>query len=315
MPKVISMINWKGGVGKSTLSLHLGVQIMREIDSPERPRVLLIDLDPQCNLSYLALGVSRYIDLVYNRNQSTLKNIFDSYFNGHDFDTSDAIIDQPITASLRKHWINVDILPSHHELVLVDLKLAREKKSGTTHQEETKFEIDKLSIIHNAIEKVKNDYDYVIMDCPPNINLVTQNSFFSSQFYVIPAIPDFLSTVGISLIKDEMEKLNKNFKSMIQYSGVDIDYYDAELKGIIFNMVVEYGGEPKDTHKETMSSVRAQHEGMVFKNYVTGGDGISVAADNNMTVFSFKDFPKAKQNAKKQAGQLEKIAVELLDRI
>lgn len=65
MSNIISMINWKGGVGKSTLSLHLGVNIMRQIES--RPRVLLIDLDPQCNLSYLALGVSKYTELVYDK--------------------------------------------------------------------------------------------------------------------------------------------------------------------------------------------------------------------------------------------------------
>ncbi len=54
MAKVISMINWKGGVGKSTLSLHLGVGLM--LGSDEHPKVLLIDLDPQSNLSYLALS-------------------------------------------------------------------------------------------------------------------------------------------------------------------------------------------------------------------------------------------------------------------
>ncbi len=313
MPKVISMINWKGGVGKSTLSLHLGVDIMRQ--SSERPKVLLIDLDPQCNLSYLALGVSKYIDSVYTDKQPTLKNIFDSYFNGKVYDTSKAIIHQPITASPGHVWSNVDILPSHHELVLIDMRLAREKKSGTSHQEETKFELDKLSIIQTAINQVQEKYQYVIMDCPPNINLVTQNAFFASRSYVIPAIPDFLSTVGISLIKSEMEKLNKNFKSMIDYSGSDIDYSDAELKGIIFNMVDEYGGGPKETHRDTIDSVNIQHPGMVFDNYVTDGDGISTAADNNMTVFSFKELPKAKANAEKQASLLTEVTKEFLKKV
>lgn len=313
MPKVISMINWKGGVGKSTLSLHLAVNIMRL--SPKTPKVLLIDLDPQCNLSYLALGVSKYIDSVYTKKQPTLKDIFDSYFNGKVYDTSKAIIRQPITASPGHMWSNVDILPSHHELVLIDMRLAREKKSGTSHQEETKFELDKLSIIQKAINKVQDEYQYVIMDCPPNINLVTQNSFFASQSYVIPAIPDFLSTVGISLIKSEMEKLNKNFKGMIDYSGSDIEYSDAELKGIIFNMVDEYSGRPKETHRSTIDSVKSQHPNMVFDNYVTDGDGISTAADNNMTVFSYKDFPKAKANAEKQASLLDAVTKEFLKKV
>lgn len=313
MAKVISMINWKGGVGKSTLTLHLGVSIMRQGDG--NPKVLLIDLDPQCNLSYLALGVSKYIDHVYEQEQPTLKNIFDSYFQGEVFDTSEAIIKQPINANPGHVWSGVDILPSHHELVLIDMRLAREKKSGTSHQEETKFELDKLSIINEAINQVESDYDYVILDCPPNINLVTQNSFFACESYVIPAIPDFLSTVGISLIKSEMEKLNKNFRGMIDYSGVSIEYSDAALKGIVFNMVDEYGGGPKETHRNTISSVSSQHPSMVLEHYVTDGDGISTAADNNMTVFSYNALPKARKNAEKQAAQLDQVAVEFLSRV
>lgn len=310
MSNLISMINWKGGVGKSTLSLHLGIGIMRRKGST--PKVLLIDLDPQCNLSYLALGVSDYTKKVYEEGQPTLKNIFDSYFEANSFITDDAIIKQPVTASPGKVWSNVDILPSHQELVLVDMRLARERKSGTSHQEETKFELDKLSIISNALDQVKDNYEYIILDCPPNINLVTQNSFFASQYYIIPAIPDFLSTVGISLIKSEMEKLNKNFKGMIEYSGYNLSYTDAELIGIIFNMVDEYGGGPKDTHKNTISSIDSQHPQMVFDNYITDGDGIAVAADNNMTVYSYDDLPKSRSNAKKQAEYLDNVVDELL---
>lgn len=315
MPKVISMINWKGGVGKSTLSLHLGVGAMKFSNPKSRARVLLVDLDPQCNLSYLALGVSKYIDYVYEKKKPTLKNLFDSYFKGETFDTTKAIIKKPITASPGKIWLDVDLLPSHHDLVLVDMRLAREKKSGTTHQEETRYEIDKLSIIQNALDQVADQYDYIILDCPPNINLVTQNSFFASDSYVIPAIPDFLSTVGISLIRTEMDRLNKNFSQMIGYSGIDATYADAQLKGIIFNMVDEYGGGPKDTHNTTINLMKTQHPNLVFTNYVTDGDGISTAADNNMTVYSYDHFPKAKANGKKQAEALERVTAEFISRV
>lgn len=137
MAKIISMINWKGGVGKSTLSLHLGVGLM--LGSEKRPKVLLIDLDPQSNLSYLALGVEKYVRHVYTQKKPTLKNIFDDYFEGKTFNARDAIIETPITASPGKVWLNVDLLPSHHELVLVDMMLAREKKSASSHQKETEL--------------------------------------------------------------------------------------------------------------------------------------------------------------------------------
>ncbi|MFN4742052.1 ParA family protein [Klebsiella pneumoniae] len=313
MAKVISMINWKGGVGKSTLSLHLGVGLM--LGSDEHPKVLLIDLDPQSNLSYLALGVEKYVRHVYTKKKPTLKNIFDDYFDGKQFHTRDAIIKQPITASPGQVWINVDLLPSHHELVLVDMMLAREKKSASTHQKETELELDKMAIIKKAIDQVAEDYDYIILDCPPNINLVTQNAFFASELYLIPAIPDFLSTVGISLIKSEMDKLNKNFRGMIQYSNSSIEFNDTEMLGIIFNMVDEYNKKPKETHEDTINDVKKQHPNMVFNNYITAGDGISVASENNLTVFSHSSLPRSKPNAEKQSEYRTQVVSELYEKL
>lgn len=154
MPKIVSMINWKGGVGKSTLSLHLGVGIMRLADQETRARVLLVDLDPQCNLSYLALGVSKYIDYVYDKKKPTLKNLFDSYFKGETFNTADAIIKKPIKASPGKIWVDVDLLPSHHDLVLVDMRLAREKKSGTTHQKKPNTKSTSFRLLKTRLSRL-----------------------------------------------------------------------------------------------------------------------------------------------------------------
>lgn len=145
--------------------------------------------------------------------------------------------------------------------------------------------------------------------------MVTQNSFFTSKHYIIPAIPDFLSTVGISLIKSEMEKLNKNFNGMISYSESGVNYFDAEMLGIIFNMVDEYGGGPKDTHRNTIYDVKTQHRHMVFENYITDGDGIAVAAENNMAVYSFDSLPKSKKNAEKQSIYLDAVVDELLAKL
>ncbi|MBW9430501.1 AAA family ATPase [Atlantibacter hermannii] len=313
MAKIISMINWKGGVGKSTLTLHLGLGLM--LQDEDRPKVLLIDLDPQCNLSYLALGVTKFVDYVYKKNNPTLKNIFDDYFEGKKFDTRKAILKQPLDAGNNEVWVNVDLLPSHHELVLVDMRLAREKKSGSTHKQETEFELEKMAIIKRAIEQVQDEYDYIFLDCPPNINLVTQNAFFASDSYLIPAIPDFLSTVGISLIKDEMEKLNKSFNGMIQYSESKIEYTDAKMLGIVFNMVKEYGGKPKSTHDETIKDVDSQHKGMPFENFITHGDGVLVASENNLTVYSYNHLPKSRDNAGKQATYFRNVSDELKIRL
>jgi chromosome partitioning protein len=109
-----------------------------------------------------------------------------------------------------------------------------------------------------------------------------------------------------------MDELNKDFNSMIDYSGMEIDYNETEFSGIIFNMVDEYGGKPKDTHDKTIKSVSRQHPGKVFDNYLTDGDGISVASENNYAVYSYDHLPKSKQNAKKQASYLNDIVDELI---
>ena len=107
-------------------------------------------------------------------------------------------------------------------------------------------------------------------------------------------------------------ELNTDFKSMIDYSGMQINYNETEFSGIIFNMVDEYGEGPKDTHNKTINSVSAQHPGKVFRNYLTDGDGISVASENNYAVYSYDYLPKSKQNAEKQASYLNDIVDELI---
>src|SRR4051794_24596649 len=89
------MINWKGGVGKSTLTLHLGVGIQRKT----KKRVLIVDLDPQCNLSFLALGVDSYVNKVYKKDTNTLKNVFDCYFNESTVNVDDIVQEKLVNSS------------------------------------------------------------------------------------------------------------------------------------------------------------------------------------------------------------------------
>ena len=191
MAVAVSLINWKGGVGKTTLTLHLAAGLATR----HGKRVLLVDLDPQCNLSFLALGLSSYVTQVYSKGTNSLKDIFDGYFTHITIDANSVILNKSVNARARRVFTNVGVILSHQELTLLDLKLAREKRSGRDHREETRFEIEKLSIIRSLISQVSSDYDYVLFDCPPNVNLVTQNAFFASDYYLVPAIPDRKSVV------------------------------------------------------------------------------------------------------------------------
>lgn len=312
MPQVVSMINWKGGVGKTTMTLHLAAGLATR----HSKRVLLIDLDAQCNLSFLAIGASSYITHAYNNNGPTLKNVFDNYFAHTPTAAASIILQKQVRARAGKIYTQVGIILSHQELTLLDMKLAREKRSGRDHREETKFEIEKLSVIKAILDEVASDYDYVLLDCPPNVNLVTQNAFFASDYYVVPAIPDFLSTVGISLIKKYMDQFNSDYTSMWSYAGLPGTYVDTKFGGIVFNMVDEYGGGPKDGHRQMIqSTISQQGASSVFSNYVTDGDGISAAAQMNLPVFAYSDLPRAHQNAEKQADYMGKVVDEFVARI
>ncbi|MBT2289494.1 AAA family ATPase [Paenibacillus albidus] len=313
MSIVVSMINWKGGVGKTTLTLQLGIGLNKF----HKKKVLLIDLDPQCNLSFLALGVESYVDKIYNKNTNSLKSVFDSYFSDTAADAEKVIQKDLVNSRPGYVFKNVDIVLSHQELVLLDLRLARSRKSGKDHKEETGYEIEKLAILKRLLDQLQdeNEYDYVLLDCPPNVNLVTQNAFYASDYFVVPAIPDFLSTTGISLIRDYMEKFNKDYKNMHQYAEYTEEYTDTKFGGIIFNMVDENRGGPKLTHKETFNSIKTQHPGYVFDNYITDGDGISVAGSVNLPIFAHEHLPRSNANAEKQARYFKKLADEFIIKI
>lgn len=312
MSIVVSMINWKGGVGKTTLTLHLAAGLA----SRHSKRVLLIDLDAQCNLSFLAIGLSKYVDHTYMQSGPTLKTVFDAYFDRKQVNPEDVIVKKQVRARAGKIYSQVGIILSHQELTLLDMKLAREKRSGKDHREETRFEVEKLSVIKNIIDEVATEYDYVLLDCPPNVNLVTQNAFFASHYYVVPAIPDYLSTVGISQITQYMDQFNQDYRSMWDYGGLPGAYVETKFGGIIFNMVDEYGGEPKNGHRQIMASTASQlGVDALFEYYVTGGDGMSTAAQVNLPVFAFRDLPRAQQNAEKQATYLGRVVDEFYKRI
>lgn len=310
MAITISMMNWKGGVGKTTLALHIASGLVLK-----KKKVLLVDLDPQCNLSFLALGLQKYIDNVYNKNMTTLKNVFDLYFENKESYPSDIIHAKLVASSPNNVYKKLDIILSHQDLVLLDLRLATNHKAGTNHKENTRFEIEKISVLHKLLSQVKNDYDYIFLDCPPNVNLVTQNAFFTSDYYIVPAIPDFLSTTGISLISNFMDKFNSDFINMCEYADLNETYNSTKFGGIIFNMVDEYGDKPKKTHLETITSIRKQFPDKVFKNYLTDGDGISSAASINIRVFAYDSLPRANQNGKKQATYLSNIVDEIVNKI
>ena len=312
MAKIVSMINWKGGVGKTTATLNIGVGLAK-FSEFDNSRVLLVDLDPQTNLSYSSMGVDNYVKWAYTDKKSTLKDLYNDYLNNtDDFDINDVLVKDAI-----KSTSNVHILPSHLDLIFIDMKLARKKEGSTELEMMAAEELKKLSILSDLFIKIEDDYDYIICDCPPNFNLVTQNAIFASESIIIPALPDFLSTIGMQQIVLEVSKFNTKVKKYINLYDNNFMYTDTELKGIIFTRVKDYSGSPKESHRSTINRIGDQFKGMVFGDggiYVIDGDGLVKASDRFLSIYDYARIDRSSVPMK-QADQYKACTREFYNRV
>lgn len=324
MSKVISIINWKGGVGKTSLTHHLGVKLPFVASDkgkyPETegfPKTLLIDLDPQCSLSIACLGENVFEKMVFERKSSaipTVKILFDLYLNNKLEDYLEDYLIYCVQKKAVRHskerkedftYKYIDLLPSHPDLIYTDMEIAVFSKA-TFGNKLMRSEIYKFQIVHTFIKKFREHYDFIFIDCPPNLNYITQNAIYESDFYLIPTILDTLSSYGILSITNKVDGLNKDFTDA---SG---DYKPTELAGIVANNVIEYYKRPKKTQLNMLNSLKRTFGDKVFKSYLTNGDGIPKALVQGYPVFALEG---KHDNATKQSRMLNNIAEELWERI
>jgi chromosome partitioning protein len=209
MAKVISFINYKGGVGKTTTTFHIGCALA--MFEPKK-KVLLIDADPQTNLTFLCSEFKKWESRV-NTNGS-LETIYSAYLDQKKKSLRDIVWEKPIA---RPELANIDLVPSTIELLDIDLRLQSKTKAATTIQEIAQTHIDQRSILSEAIKEVASDYDYILIDCPPNLYLATQNALYASDGYLVTLMPDHFSTVGVNFLDKKILQLlrEKNLAEQI----------------------------------------------------------------------------------------------------
>lgn len=188
MAHVISMINLKGGVGKTTTTVALAEILAGDF----RKRVLVIDLDPQTNATTMLLGEKAWTNA--NKAGHTLATLFKDSLrpeaDAPEFDLDKTLQTgvSPVTSVRR-----LDLLPSSLDLIDVQDRLAAVPTG--------RFYTDRpVDLLHKATRKLLPNYDYVLIDCPPNLGIITLNGLRMSQGYVVPTKPDVLSTYGIPQI-------------------------------------------------------------------------------------------------------------------
>lgn len=310
MAQITSIINWKGGVGKTTFTHHIGTGLTH-LNWSENfiPKILLIDLDPQCNLSISCLHEDTFEDLIFKQKIPTIKDVLTMFF----MEDSPAIkpTDYILKNCIRKnmdhdnilYYENIDLITSHPDLIFTDMDISQLSRPSYQDSLLTR-DIYKFKFLDNFLSLIKTDYDFIFIDCPPNLNFITQNALYSSDFYLIPTILDKLSTYGILSITNKINGLNTTF------SQIDTSYSSTELLGIVANDVIEYNGAPKASQSNRLVYLRNIYKDKVFEDYLTHGDGISTSSINSFPVYSLNT-----PNAVKQASSLLQITLLIAEKL
>ena len=211
--KKLAIVNQKGGTGKTTVSVNLSVGLAKR-----KFKTLLIDLDPQHN-STLSLGVDTL----------TLPlSIYDVLLG--EATLKDALVDTTIT--------NLTLAPAKIELINADINLVNQARYQSRLKESLTF--------------ITNRYDYIIIDCPPSLGVLTINALVGADGVIIPILCDYLSLEGLRQLVNSIETVQKRLNPYLKILGILPNMVDFRL----------------NITKESLTLVKTRFKELVFKNVV-----------------------------------------------
>jgi len=251
---VISVINYKGGVGKTTITANLATELARR-----GRQVLLIDVDPQTNLT-LSFVTPEEWQKKYSETK-TIRRWFKSFEEGRlPLDLSELVF-SPIRVNEKLKELGatgrVDMIASHLELINIDLELAMEL-SGSSLRQSAKNFLKVHGRLAQGLRQIKGkDYELILIDCPPNFNIVTKTAIIASDHLLIPTKADYLSTLGINYLVNSLNRLVSDYNDYVNYDmETSVRRICPLILGVIFNMVQVYGNEPIATQRDYINRVK-----------------------------------------------------------
>jgi chromosome partitioning protein len=247
---VVAVINYKGGVGKTTTTANLAAEL-----AWRGRKVLLLDLDAQASLTFSFVRPDYWQDQLAN--DKTIKAWFESFTSGNPI-SLDSLIFQPATMKSRLTGRGeLHLIASHLGLINVDLELATELGGASLKQAKVNF----LKVHRRLLEGIRKidqtRFDLVLIDCPPNFNIATKTAIVASDRILIPAKPDYLSTLGIDYL---IRNLNQLVSDYNEYATLDAENpeetIEPNIMGVVFTMIQIRNGQPISAQRPYIAQTR-----------------------------------------------------------
>lgn len=299
--KVVSVINIKGGVGKTTVTANLGAEL-----ASRGYRVLLIDLDPQASLSFSFFTIDHWHqELEPNK---TIKRWFETAGKPDQVKLSTLVV-TPVTvrANIMGNHGTLDLIASHLGLINIDIELAASLSGGNFHSAKESF----MRVHRRLAEELKDRffrsrYDVALIDCAPNFNILNKSAIIASDWMLIPARPDHLSTLGLDYLvrhKDDLVTGYNNYRR----GDTHIPQVAPKILGVVFTMVAVHKGEPTRAHRQFMDEVKNHSKVPVFESIVRHSAGLFASAPRDGVPVAVKSSVQSPV-----ADELDSIADEFI---
>ena len=260
--KVIAITNQKGGVGKTTTTFNLGVALAKQ-----GKRVLVVDVDPQSNLTTYA-GWYDENELKY-----TLTDLMEQSMNDDEIKTKECIL---------HHNENVDLIPSNLSLSALENSLT--------------YAMSREYTLRNCLSSIKEDYDYILLDCQPSLGMLTINALASANSVIIPVQSEYFALRGMADLFKIINKVRRQINPTLKIEGALLTLVDSRT-----NLPKEIETQLKDNYGSILNLFKTQIPRAVKTAESTSSGGSVFSYDKNGTVASaYSSFAKEVLNDGKE---------------